>query len=191
MNDQTIGSSSLEARIRRLEDRESIRGLVALYGAHVDNRDIERLGDCFTQDCCFRSMDGRMDARGRQAVIGQFHGRFAVLGPSYHFTHDSVVEFDAGDPDLARGWVNSHAEVVRNGAALLAAIRYHDEYRREDGRWRFRERLLGFFYYLAPADYPSLLGERLRNRAYEVPLPADLPEATATWQQYYAAWPVR
>ncbi len=191
MIDQAMGSSSLEARLGRLESRDAIRDLVALYGVHADHRDIEKLGECFTLDCSFRSMDGRMDARGRQAVIDQFHGRFAVLGPSFHYTHDSVVEFDAENPDQARGWVNSHAEVVRNGAALLAAIRYHDEYRREGGRWRFRARLLAFFYYVAPADYAALLKDRLRNRAYDSPVPADFPEATVTWQQYYATRPAR
>ena len=119
----------------------------------------------------------------------QFHRRYAVLGPSNHFVHESVVEFDTADPNLATGWVNSHAEVVRNGAALWAALRYHDRYQRENGEWRFAERLLHFFYYLSPQEYPSRLGELYRNRAYPEPLPADYPENLPSWQEYYARYP--
>ena len=177
--------SSLEERIARLEARNEIRALVARYCFTVDARDIEGIGACFTEDGAMRSLDGVMDASGRDAVISQFHGRFAVLGPSNHFTHDHLIEFDSGDPDRATGIVNSHAEVVRNGEALLASLRYHDEYRREDGRWRFQLRLLSFFYYTKPADYAAVLRDTLRNRAYAEPREADFPEKLETWQRYH------
>ena len=181
----------LEQRLRRLEDREAIRELIAQYGFAVDDRDIEKLSSCFTRDGTFRSLDGVLDARGRDAVIAQFHGRFAVLGPSNHYTHDAILSFDDSDTDRAAGLVNSHAEVVRNGQAMWAALRYRDEYAREDGRWRFRERLLAFFYYLAPGDYAQLLGDPLRNRADAAPRAADVSEQTATWKRYYARHPRR
>lgn len=180
---------NLEQRIRRLEDREAIRTLISRYGLLVDQRDIEQVGLLFTKDGVFRSIDGKIDSSGRDAVIEQFHKRYAVLGPSNHFTHDIVTEFDETDPDRATGWVNSHAEVVRNGAALWAALRYHDEYRREEGEWRFRRRELHFFYYLSPKDYPEALGQLLRNRAYAEPIAADYPENSATWRDYYAKYP--
>ena len=184
-------SWTLEQRICRLEDREQIRELIARYGFAVDDRDLSKIVDCFTKDGAFRSLDGAMDARGRDAVIAQFHDRFAVLGPSNHFTHDLILQFDDLDADRATGLVSSHAEVVRNDRAMWAAIRYHDQYRREDGAWRFRERLLAFFYYVSPGDYAQLLGNPQRNRAYAEPRPADLPEALPTWQAYYAAHPRR
>ena len=178
-------TSSLEARVARLEARHEIRELVARYCFTVDARDIEGIAACFTRDGAMRSLDGVMDARGRDAVVNQFHGRFEVLGPSNHFTHDHLIEFDADDPDRATGIVNSHAEVVRNGRALLASLRYHDEYRREDGSWRFHLRLLSFFYYLEPGEYAAVLRDPLRNRAYAEPRPADFPERLDTWQRYH------
>ncbi|MBU6212318.1 MAG: nuclear transport factor 2 family protein [Gammaproteobacteria bacterium] len=181
----------LEQRIRRLEDRESIRLLVANYCRLVDQRDIVGIPLLFTQDGRFESVDGKIAARGREAIVDQFHRRFAVLGPSNHFTHDAVVEFDPLNPDAAHGWVNSHAEVVRNGVALLAALRYEDDYRLEEDRWRFARRTLHFFYYLSPDEYPRSLGQRDRNRAYLEPLPADFPEASSTWQDYYRQFPQR
>ena len=180
-----------EQRLRRIEDREAIRELIARYGFAVDNRDVEGIADCFTHDGAFRSQDGVMNAQGREAVVAQFHGRFAVLGPSNHFTHDAIFSFDDLEPDRASGLVNSHAEVVRNGQAMWASIRYRDEYLRDEGRWRFRERLLAFFYYLAPGDYARLLDDPLRNRAYAEPRPADVPEQLPSWQQYYAQRPRR
>lgn len=176
----------LEARIRRLEDREAIRALVGRYGLVIDDRDIEGIADCFTEDGRFRSRDGVLDAQGREAVVAQFHGRFSVLGPSNHFTHDHLVWFDDDSPDLARGLVTSHAEVVRNGTAMLAALRYADAYRRcADGRWRFADRELSFFYYLDVADYAACLPRADRMRAYESPKAADVPEGLDSWRRYH------
>lgn len=176
---------TLERRLGRLEARAAIRELVALYCFTIDARDIEGIGQCFTRGGGFRSLDGVMNAVGREAVVAQFHGRFAVLGPSNHFTHDHLIEFDESDAQQATGIVNSHAEVVRNDEPMLASLRYHDEYRFEDGRWRFHVRTLSFFYYLRPADYREAMGGTLRNRAYAAPQAADFPESLATWQDYY------
>jgi hypothetical protein len=184
-------AGSLEARIARLEARAQIRDLIARYCFTVDARDIDGLGECFTRDGSFRSLDGQMQARGREAVIRQFHARFAVLGPSNHFTHDQLVEFLPDEPHRARGLVNSHAEVIRNAEPLWASLRYHDEYRWEEGRWRFADRLLEFFYYLNPGSYGDVMLSPLRNRAYPTPQAADYPERLDSWRNYYAEHPAK
>ncbi len=184
-----MNTGNTEQRIARLEARAEIRELIARYCFTIDERDIEGIGECFTRDGVFRSLDGVMNAAGREAVVAQFHGRFSVLGPSNHFTHDHTVEFDDGDPHRAGGIVNSHAEVVRNDAPMLAALRYHDEYRHEEGRWRFQSRTLAFFYYLRPAEYLEAMSGSARNRAYAQPQPADFPERTDAWQRYYLERP--
>ena len=173
------------ARLARLEARIAIRELVARYCFTVDERDIEGLGQCFARDGVMRSVDGVMNAQGREAVIAQFHGRFAVLGPSNHYTHDHVIEFDANDPTRATGVLNTHAEVVRNGEFLLASLRYADTYRFEEGRWRFAERVLSFFYYARPSDLAQVMLGPDRNRAYAQPVAADYPERSGFWQAYY------
>lgn len=179
-----MNDKDLARRVARLEAREAIRELVASYCRVIDDRDIDGIGALFTHDARFRSRDGVMDATGRDAIIEQFHGRFAVLGPSNHFTHDHIIHFDGTDGLQARGQVNSHAEVVRNGEALWAALRYDDEYRFEDGMWRFADRLLGFFYYLPVKDYAELLTLPERMRAYAEPRPADFPESLESWKRY-------
>ncbi|HPF25628.1 MAG TPA: nuclear transport factor 2 family protein [Steroidobacteraceae bacterium] len=176
---------SLAERIRQLEDREQIRELVATYCLVVDSRDTDSLAECFCEDGSMASRDGAMNAVGRDAVMAQFHQRFAVLGPSFHYTHDHAIWFDGENSNRAFGLANSHAEVVRSGKPMIAAIRYEDEYRREGGRWRFYLRLLSFFYYLSPVDYPAALPTPLRNRAYNAPIRADFPEASPTYSAYY------
>jgi hypothetical protein len=89
----------------------------------------------------------------------------------------------------ATGTVNSHAEVVRNNEPMLASLRYHDDYRLEDGRWRFHARVLAFFYYLRPGDYREAMGGTLRNRAYPAPQSADFPEGSSAWKDYYRLRP--
>jgi uncharacterized protein (TIGR02246 family) len=179
--------SSLEDRIRALEDRDAIRQLCARYCFVIDDRDLEGIGECFTADGRFRSLDGKMDARGRDAIMEQYHGRFAALGTGNHIAHQQVIELDADDPDHATGTVSAHAELVRNGEVMIAAFRYADEYRREDGKWRFADRLLSFMYYLRPGDYIDYLDDRLRNHAYGEPMPADIPDGLASYRQYRGA----
>jgi ketosteroid isomerase-like protein len=187
MNDQR----SLEERVRRVEDQLEIRQLVSRYCFVVDDRDLEGMADCFTAEGRFRSADGVMDAQGRDAIIDQYHGRFAVLGPGIHVTHDHVVEFDDADADRATGRVSCSAELVRHGKPMLVALRYQDEYRRDvDGRWRFADRLLLFFYYLDAREYADGLASLHRNRAYAEPAPADFPERLDSWQRYYSEHPV-
>jgi len=181
---------SLETRLRRLEDRVAIEELIARYGLVMDDRDMDAMPGLFTGDVRILSRDGVMDARGRDAAIELFRGRFSVLGPSNHFTHDKIIRF-GDDPDEATGTVLSHAEMQRKGEPMLAAIRYSDRYRRDAGAWRFAERLFDFFYYVPTAEYLDGLGPGLatRMRAYDEATGADIPEKLATWRAYYGDAP--
>ncbi len=176
---------TLEERLARLEDIEAIRALVARYGFAIDDRDLEAVAALFTHDGRFRSKDGAMDASGRRHVLAQFEGRFAALGPTNHFSHDHLVWLDDTSAGSARGLVSAHAEVVRNGRPMVVALRYEDRYRREDGAWRFADRLLSFFYYVDVREYAEAILTPLRMRAYEHPAPADYPEGLETWRRYH------
>jgi uncharacterized protein (TIGR02246 family) len=164
-----------EARIRRIEDRLAIRELVSAYTFAIDDRDLDRVANLFTEDGRFRSADGVMDAVGPKAICDQYRGRFDALGFNFHVTHDLALDFTG--PDDATGQVSSHAEVVRNGQAMVTGMRYHDAYRRcADGQWRFADRCIHFFYYLPVADYREALTGRGRMRAYGDVRDAELPE---------------
>jgi len=176
--------SALEWRLARLEARENIRELVARYGLVIDDHDLPGIARLFTEDAEFCSRDGVMQAHGRDAIVEQFVGRFKALGISNHFTHDHVIDLAEEDPARGTGLVTSHAEVWRNGKALLAATRYYDRYRLEGGEWRFQRRELAFLYYLPVDEYAEGLGSSLRQRAYGEPRAADYPEALPGWHDY-------
>jgi ketosteroid isomerase-like protein len=184
-----IPPDDLLPRIRRLEDRAEIGELVARYCLVMDDRDMTGMPELFTPDAVVRSNDGVMNAVGLPAVIEMFRGRFSVLGPSNHFTHDRIVRFEDDDPDAASGIVLAHAEMHRKGQPMLAAIRYSDRYRRWRERWRIAERVMSFFYYVPTTEYLDALGPGLarRMRAYDEARPADWPETLATWRRYYGS----
>jgi hypothetical protein len=174
------------SRLQRLEDESALRRLVALYGRAVDHREPDLLGGLFTEDAEFGSVDGVMRASGRAAIVNFYRGRFAVLGPTFHYTHDHLLEFSADDANVATGVVTAHSEAARDGVPMLAAIRYLDRYRRVAAGWQFAERKLAFFYYLSATDYPLAFRDALRMRGHGTPQPADWPEGLASWQHYYA-----
>jgi ketosteroid isomerase-like protein len=178
--------ASLEKRIRQLEDREQIKELVSRYGFVVDNRDLKGLEACFTETAAVLSKDGRHASRGREDVMKQYNHRFSFLGPTNHFTHNHVISFDETNPDRAYGYLNAHGEVVRNGHAMMSALRYDDEYARDkDGKWKFQLRMMTYLYYLKFDEIQKYLGDPMRVRAYPEPQRADWPEGVETYTDFY------
>lgn len=161
--------------MQRMEDRFEIGQLQARYTIHIDDQNLYEVAPLFARKGRFRSADGVMDAVGRDAICDQYRGRFAALGFGFHVTHDHIITLDEADSDHATGIVSSHAEVVRNGRPMIVAMRYYDDYVREDGAWRIADRLLKFFYYLPVEDYAAALPARDRMRAYGAAQDADLP----------------
>jgi ketosteroid isomerase-like protein len=186
MGDKQL-AAGLEARLRRLEDRIEINDLIARYGLVMDNRDMSGMPDLFTGDVVISSSDGGMNAIGRDAAVEMYRRRIKGLGPSNHFTHDRIVTFDEATSDVATGIVLSHSEMNLRGAAMLAAIRYADVYRREEGRWRFAARALSFLYFLRADEFAEALGPGVagRNRVYGDRRPADWPESLPSWKEFY------
>lgn len=171
----------INRRIDRLESRAEISELVAKYCKSCDDRDVPLLRSLFTEDAVVRSKDGVMTSDGIDAVMQMYKSRFDVLGVACHWTHDHILTFDDADPDRATGEVFGHAEAHRNGQTLIAALRYADAYRREEGRWKFASRTLAFLYYVPVGEYAEALGGTLRQRAYGDERPADYPESFDSW----------
>jgi hypothetical protein len=184
-------SESLEDRIGRLEARAEIQELAVLYGFIMDERDEKGIREIFCEDATLRSEDGVFAANGLEEIVSTYLGRFAALGPTNHFSHGHVVRFDDADRTRATGLLASHAEVSRNGVAMQVALRYKDTYRKESGRWKFADRLMGYMYYLPFTELPEGLGDRNSVRAYGDHRPSDWPEVlyspsgNAFLEQYY------
>lgn len=169
------------ARIQRLEDRLDIAELIARYGIVLDNRDYAAVGELFTEDARFWQHVGDTDAHSRQGIVDFYRERLGHSGPSYHYHHGHVVEFD--DDRSAHGIVTAHAEMGIEGRMILVGLRYHDVYvKGDDDRWRFAERETWFHYFMPADELPNRYSAEIRRTWPGAPLPADVPDSLATYQ---------
>ena len=174
--------ATLEQRVALLEARFEVMDLVADYCAAIDGRDLERFVGCFTADGVIRHADGSMRIEGREALREYYTKRFGDYGVTFHYPHAHTVVIDG--PNDAHGIVTAHAEMALNGEAWLAAFRYADSYRREDGQWRFADRELACWYYMPLAQLPQGMAHDLRKHYRGDVIAAELPESLDT----YRAW---
>lgn len=172
----------IEARIARLEAESQIRQIIARYCFTIDDRLRGEIADLFAENAVVRSEDGVLQATGVKAVMDQYEGRFAALGPGAHYMHDVQIDFVGDGTSEATGRVSGHAELQRNGKMMVCGIRYRDRYVNTDKGWKFAERVIGFLYYVNVEDYANILLVADRNRASDVPKPADFPEGLPGWK---------
>lgn len=153
-------TDGLERRVQRLEDRFAIGDLVVTYATLLDDAQWDALGELFTEDGVFGSPHST--TTGRQAVVENFRVKHAPFTWTWHDPHGHVVEFD--DDDHARGTVIAYAELGNAETTIVTSIRYHDDYRRVDGRWRFARRTVLSLYGLPDDERATGLGHQERRR---------------------------
>jgi uncharacterized protein (TIGR02246 family) len=129
--------TSLEDRIRRLEDRAEIQDLVATYFRATDDDDLATLGQCFTADARFVAT-GFAGGEGRGGVTEFLKAARAAMRQTVHTPNYVHILFHDGDH--ADGTVMAHLEIGMAETTVYAAVRYLDSYRREDGHWRIARR---------------------------------------------------
>ena len=121
---------------------QELRDLAARYARAVDSRDADGLAEIFTTDGVmggWRSDEVRYaGAEGCRQMIDQVEASFArtmhnVFNQTFEQAEDGAVS------GLTHG-VASHI-LPGDGSDLVDfAMRYHDLYAQESGRWKFRER---------------------------------------------------
>ena len=166
-----------ESLLQGLVAKDEIRELGVRYGLGVDGKDPAELRSIFTEDINFHAANGEFEFQGVNALVDFFLNQVAEVDRnSLHVTHGHIIDLDPNDPDSASGVLFGHAELIPRDpeeGSKLAALRYDDEYRRVDGRWRFSERCLSFFYRLDAADYLQDIISDTPVKGGETPLPAD------------------
>ena len=138
---QTPAPATLDAQIRRLEDKEAIERLLLDYGRHLDSRDFAAYGQLFARDGEWVGGFGTASGgpRGIQAFMEKAMGTAPNRANNYHLLSNFVITVTG---DTATAW-SRWAFVVPGpaGAAIAQAGRYDDTLVREDGRWRFKRRV--------------------------------------------------
>jgi hypothetical protein len=135
-------TATVEQRLQRLEDIEEIRLLLIQYGTLLDRRDMAAYASLF-------AMSGRWtgpyvgSAEGPAAILSLMEKNLAPpVGPgANHIMSDIVIEVNG---DSAKAW--SRWTYVVPGEerkpTLALSGHYDDVLTRENGRWRFKARVV-------------------------------------------------
>ena len=140
-----------ETRIRFIEDRLEIQDLAVRYFIAIDDSDYAGLLAMYTEKARLGEI------AGRQEVVDLLRAIRSTYGRTIHTSQGHTVRFV--DDDHATGIVLSHAELDIAGQTIHAAIRYYDDYEREEGAWRFANRAVKFAYAVPVSE----LGESLTS----------------------------
>jgi len=134
--------SSVEDRLRQLEDREAIRHLLSEYKQHLDARDLAAFSKLFARNGEWWGRTGR--AQTPEGIRAMLEQRLTPSPPApgptdYHLTTNESIELNGDRARVQSTWVcitrsEQDTPIIR----LLG--RYHDEVIREDGEWRFASR---------------------------------------------------
>jgi len=154
----------IEQRIQVLEDRETIKELMATYCFLVDDDECaELVNDHFTHDahCDFRFRPDGLPplianaqqealppfiSNGREEVVNFFRNFVGLLLKDMsHTTHNHRIVVD-GDRASGDCYFELTARDANTSVPMTGAGRYFDEFERVDGEWRFSQRKADIFY---------------------------------------------
>jgi hypothetical protein len=168
-------TDEMERRLRRLEDRIELSDLSTRYFLASDFDDYDAIASCYAKDSSFAA-SGFEGGRGPEGVAEMIRNARANFGTTIHTPHYSLVEFQADDH--ATGMVGAHVEIAVGGQSCFGAVRYEDEYVREEGRWKFRSRNMKTVHFQPWNDAATSLTADLPTRWPGAdPAPNDYPRS--------------
>jgi len=133
----------LAQRLHVLEAKDEIRGLMAAY---VHARDFREgsVSECFTADAVWEGLGPLAETlgvhEGREAIAERFAGQ---IPPALHLLANESITVDG---EQAVGDWTYLQPMVLAGRAMWVAAQYHNDFQREQGRWRIRHvRIEGIF----------------------------------------------
>jgi len=122
----------LTERVNRLQTRADLTDLADRYGHLLDDRDWHGITACFTRNGRLKFKGG--EVVGRAQLDAFYRAQLPKNEFTFHYRHSHVITII--DAERATGVVSAHAEHGRDGTCVLAAVRYYDDYAKEDGVWR-------------------------------------------------------
>jgi SnoaL-like domain len=129
-------------------DRLAIRELIDAYARCADRRDADGQKSLFTTDTRFlvymngEGTEPTDDLRGRESLTPVFEN-LNSYEVTTHFNGQSTVALD-GERATGETYCLAHHLYTADGERklMIASLRYHDTFAKEDGTWRFAERRL-------------------------------------------------
>lgn len=126
-----------------IEDVVALRQLADLYARGADRKCEEDYRRIFTHDA--ELVGPGFAYFGLDEVLKSITALDQMFSKTMHWVHNQTVEIDG---DLAWGETCSTVEQrlhsPRDNELLCYAVRYQDEWRKEDGVWKFTRRQLLF-----------------------------------------------
>lgn len=169
-----VEDGTLEVRIRRLEDIESIRTLKSRSHTYVNDTDFDRVSSLFAADASLKLgylMPDENAIVRREKIQAAFSGMKTNTGQSQlkQFLHSHVV--DLIGPHTATGTGMLYACYGVHAEAYVVAGKYSEDYVRVDGAWLFQTMDLALYF-----TVPLALGGPGAERHYLVNSGQETPE---------------
>jgi hypothetical protein len=140
---------NIENKLREIEDRNLIRELVDAYAYCADTRDAKGQMALFTEDTHFVVF---MDAKAPEPtqVINKRADLFPVFDnlntyrATMHFNGQSTILQLNEDTATGITYCIAHHQTINDGVQklMIANIKYHDSFIKQNGKWLFAERKL-------------------------------------------------
>lgn len=134
--------TSVEERLRLLEDKEAIRDLLLAYGRALDSRDTQAYADLFAAQGEWSGGVGQAKTpAGIKKMLDDLFGNSTGGGFSkaHHVMANMVIEVDGDTATASSRWMWVHGD-AEGGPLVRRAGIYEDALIREDGAWKFRKR---------------------------------------------------
>jgi uncharacterized protein (TIGR02246 family) len=144
---------TVEQRLQALEDKEEIRTLLLDYGRTLDARDLKAYSELFTRDGEWIGGFGSVKGRAELLAFMQKNiGTGANAGKTYHLLTNFFIDVKGETATATSRW----SYVIGNAdkkPVLEHSGRYEDTLVREDGKWKFKKRVV--YNDLPPVQQPG------------------------------------
>jgi 3-phenylpropionate/cinnamic acid dioxygenase small subunit len=133
--------SSLEARLKRVEDHQAIERLLLEYGRTLDNRDFAAYSALFAENGEWSGGMGTF--KGPAGIKAAMEKSFSTAtdipkGTNFHVLTNAIIDINGDRAKSLSKW--AFIRMVDNKPEFTMAGRYEDELIREKGAWKFLKR---------------------------------------------------
>ena len=133
--------TSVDERVRLLEDKEAIRDLLLAYGRALDGRDTQAYADLFAADGAWSGGVGqaRTPAGIKKMLDDLFGSSTGGFSKAHHVMANMAISVDGNTATASSRWMWMLGDADGSPMVMRSGM-YEDELVREDGRWKFRSR---------------------------------------------------